>query len=243
MTAPGAVLPRRWKESFVKPIECGSPEQEARAKNWRDLPAHFRALKLTLIAVMLTWHFYASTVQLIWMIEPGIPFPTTPIAALEPFEIAESLRSFRCDDPPAATNRVSRLADGQLADLSFRFKPQDPSKAPGILRLISPLRLELMVCPRWVPGALILSSCVPKNISSQATGCPLLFRRLTLSPSAPPHQVRAVLWQYCHHNARKHSQGLWWRRQPLGLYAPALEREPDGRIAVLQWPTHVRSPQ
>jgi hypothetical protein len=56
-------------------------------------------------------------------------------------------------------------------------------------------------------------------------------------PNAPPHQVRAVLWQYWFTAlAEKRSQGLWWRRQQLGLYAPTLEREPDGRISVLQWP-------
>jgi len=30
---------------------------------------------------------------------------------------------------------------------------------------------------------------------------------------------------------------LWWRREFLGLYAPTLEREPNGKIAVVQWPT------
>jgi hypothetical protein len=28
---------------------------------------------------------------------------------------------------------------------------------------------------------------------------------------------------------------MWWRREFLGLYAPTLEREPDGKIVVLQW--------
>jgi len=35
----------------------------------------------------------------------------------------------------------------------------------------------------------------------------------------------------------KRANGTWWRRQLVGLYAPTLEREPDGSIRVLEWPT------
>jgi hypothetical protein len=56
-------------------------------------------------------------------------------------------------------------------------------------------------------------------------------------PRASPRQVRAVMWQYWFTTAaEKRSQGVWWRRQQFGLYAPTLERESDGRIVVLQWP-------
>jgi hypothetical protein len=54
----------------------------------------------------------------------------------------------------------------------------------------------------------------------------------------PPHQIRAVLWQYWFTTtSEKHATGMWWRRQLLGLYAPTLERGPDGGIKVLEWPT------
>jgi hypothetical protein len=29
---------------------------------------------------------------------------------------------------------------------------------------------------------------------------------------------------------------MWWRRELLGAYAPGLEREPDGKINVLDLP-------
>jgi hypothetical protein len=35
----------------------------------------------------------------------------------------------------------------------------------------------------------------------------------------------------------KRKTGLWWRRQFLGLYAPTLTRDSDGRIRVVEWPT------
>jgi hypothetical protein len=56
-------------------------------------------------------------------------------------------------------------------------------------------------------------------------------------PQEPPRQIRAVLWQYWFTSmAEKRATGMWWRRQSLGLYAPTLEREPDGTIVVAEWP-------
>jgi hypothetical protein len=37
--------------------------------------------------------------------------------------------------------------------------------------------------------------------------------------------------------AEKRAQGLWWRRQYVGLYAPTLEREADGTIHGIEYPT------
>jgi len=34
----------------------------------------------------------------------------------------------------------------------------------------------------------------------------------------------------------KREQGIWWRRDLLGEYAPTLARTPDGRIEVLDMP-------
>jgi len=49
--------------------------------------------------------------------------------------------------------------------------------------------------------------------------------------------VRAVLWQYWFTDlAAKRTQGLWWRREMLGLYAPTLELGPDSRFGVVEWP-------
>ena len=57
-------------------------------------------------------------------------------------------------------------------------------------------------------------------------------------PHEPPREVRAVLWQYWFTTmAEKSAQGLWWRRQFLGTYAPTFEREPNGKIGIIQWPT------
>ncbi|MFY9743530.1 MAG: lipase maturation factor family protein, partial [Candidatus Sulfotelmatobacter sp.] len=54
----------------------------------------------------------------------------------------------------------------------------------------------------------------------------------------PPREVRAVLWQYWFTTmAEKRKTGLWWRREFVGLYAPTIEREPDGKIQAIEMPT------
>jgi hypothetical protein len=46
-----------------------------------------------------------------------------------------------------------------------------------------------------------------------------------------------VIWQYWFTSrAEWRVQGLWWRREQIGLYAPTLERTPNGKIAVLEMP-------
>jgi lipase maturation factor 1 len=60
-------------------------------------------------------------------------------------------------------------------------------------------------------------------------------------PRQPPRQVRAVLWQYWFTTAEeKRKTGLWWRRQFLGLYAPAITRDTDGKIRAVEWPIGAR---
>jgi hypothetical protein len=34
----------------------------------------------------------------------------------------------------------------------------------------------------------------------------------------------------------KRQTGNWWKRNLLGLYAPELSRQPDGKFAVEEWP-------
>ncbi|MDQ1694520.1 MAG: hypothetical protein QOH85_2055, partial [Acidobacteriaceae bacterium] len=63
-------------------------------------------------------------------------------------------------------------------------------------------------------------------------------------PNAPPHYVRAVLWQYWFTSLQeKRATGHWWRRQYLGTYAPTIARTPDGRFAILQDATLSGPPQ
>ena len=233
------LLPRRWRESFVHQSGTAPPTNETRTGNLRDLlRPHLRALKLTLIAVMLSWHFYASTVQLIWMIKPGTPFPTTPVATLEPFRVADRYGLFAVMTRGRYEIEFQGSTDGQIWLIyPFRFKPQDPAKPPGIYAPYQPRfdwNLWFASLGPWRANPIVVRT--EEHLLSSDKDVLLLFAGNPF-PNAPPHQVRAVLWQYWFSTmAEKRLQGLWWRRQQLGLYAPTLEREPDGRIVVLQRP-------
>jgi len=232
-------LARGWKESFVQQSSAPPAANETSMNDWRALlwPS-LRALKLSLTAVMLTWLFYASAVQLTWMIRPGIPFPTTPVAALEPFRIADRYGLFAVMTRGRYEIEFQGSADGQTWLIyPFRFKPQDPTKAPGIYAPYQPRfdwNLWFASLGPWRADPIVVRT--EEHLLSGDLDVLLLFAGNPF-PNAPPHRVRAVLWQYWFTSrVEKRSQGLWWRRQQLGLYAPTLEREPDGKIAVLQWP-------
>lgn len=229
------------KESLVP--EGVKPEAQAKpGKTWRDtLLKQWAAVKLALTAVMLSWIFYATAVPLIWMVKP-VELPTTPVSALDPFRIANRYGLFAIMTRGRYEIEFQGSDDGQkwLA-YPFRFKPQDPAKAPGIYAPYQPRfdwnlwfaslttwREEEMIVPR-TERALLRGS---RDVLELFAGNPF--------PKAPPKQVRAVLWQYWFTTPdERRATGMWWRREQLGLYAPTLERKADGSIAVLQWPQMV----
>jgi hypothetical protein len=52
-----------------------------------------------------------------------------------------------------------------------------------------------------------------------------------------------VLWQYWFTDfATKRNTGMWWRREYIGLYAPALERVADGKFVVTALPESLPEP-
>jgi hypothetical protein len=119
----------------------------------------------------------------------------------------------------------------------FRFKPQDPAQAPGVYAPYQPRfdwNLWFASLSSWRQEPIVLHTEQSllrgdADVLSLFAGNPF--------PHAPPRQVRAVLWQYWFTTpAEKRPQRMWWRRQLLGLYAPTLERQSDGKIVVLEWP-------
>jgi len=248
-------LPRRWRNSFdtassefaSDQVASNAARQEdaVRQENWwSKLRPHLRAFKMAGVAVMLTWLFYASAVQLIWMIDRRIPFPAAPVAWLQPFRIADSYGLFAVMTRGRYEIEFQGSADGETwLVYPFRFKPQDPAKAPGIYAPYQPRfdwNLWFASLGPWRSDPIVVRT--EERLLEGDADVLLLFAGNPF-PKTPPLQVRAVLWQYWFTSMKeKLSQGLWWRREQLGLYAPKLQRDPDGRIVVLQWPT-VSSPR
>ena len=252
-------LPRRWRRSFVDhrdqtrrpdshsdsrnvvPASSETIHSEASTENRGDIfHSPLAVLRISLTSVGLTWIFYATAVQLLWMVFPTIPLPTGPVAALDPFRIANRYGLFAVMTRGRYEIEFQGSRDGQVwVAYPFRFKPQDPFKPPGIYAPYQP-RFDWNL---WFAslGSWREYPIVPNTEVRLLTNDPdvlALFARNPF-PGEPPREVRAVLWQYWFTTmAEKRAQGLWWRHQPMGLYAPVLERQPDGSIGVVEWPSH-----
>jgi lipase maturation factor 1 len=230
------------KESGVGQEIRPPASEDLRSGRQETLRKQWAALKLAVTSVMLAWIFYATTAQMIWMVKP-VGLPTTPVSALEPFRIANQYGLFERMTRGRYEIEFQGSDDGQKwLVYPFRFKPQDPAKAPGIYAPYQPrfdwnLWFASLTTWREEEGHI-----VPRTEQALLRGSPdvLLLFAGNPFPSAPPKMIRAVLWQYWFTTPEeKHASGLWWRREQLGLYAPTLEREEDGRIVVLQWPQMV----
>ena len=97
---------------------------------------------------MLLWIFYTTTVQLIWIFCRGLPLPTSPVAALEPFRIANRYGLFAVMTRGRYEIEFQGSNDGQnWIAYPFLYKPQALEQAAANLRALSAaLRLEFVVC-------------------------------------------------------------------------------------------------
>jgi lipase maturation factor 1 len=235
-------LPGKWREKFVAEsavsVEPASSADGVPAVGKAEkLRAQLAFLRTATVAILLCWLFYASATELVWMLWRG-PLPTMPVVALQPFRVAERYGLFAVMTPSRFEIEFQGSNDGQnWVAYPFRFKPQDPMKAPGIYAPYQPRfdwNLWFASLGEWRSNPM-----VPRTEERLLMGDKDVLALFAGNPfaGAPPKQVRAVIYQYWFTTwAEKKATGAWWRREDLGLYAPALEREPDGKFGVLQWP-------
>lgn len=215
---------------------------ESAPPSWRQL---LRPAKWTLAGVCLAFILYATTAKLAWMFFPSLPLPQTPVEALEPFRIANQYGLFAVMTHARYEIELQGSTDGKTwTPYPFRYKPQDPGKPPGIYAPYQP-RFEWNL---WFAslGAWPEYRFVVWTEERLLTGAPDVLALFSRNPFAgsEPRQVRAVIYQYWFTDMKtKRTTGMWWRRELLGEYAPTLEREPDGKIAVLDVPTVQQLPQ
>jgi lipase maturation factor 1 len=203
--------------------------------------AAYNAAKLAFTAVMLSWIFYGTTIPLLWMFTTAIPFPTSPITALEPLRIANRYGLFAVMTRGRYEIEFQGSQDGQnWTPYPFRYKPQDVKTRPGIYAPYQPRfdwNLWFASLGSWRDYPIVANTEI--RLLSNDSDVLNLFAGNPFTQQ-PPQQIRAVVWQYWFTSmAEKRSSGNWWRRQLLGLYAPVLEREPDGTIVVVEMPEEV----
>jgi len=223
-------LPAPWRKSFVQ-SETEQPAVSSRSPQ-------LGALRISVSTAMLGWIFYATTAQMLWILFPSLPLPTSPVEALDPFRIANRYGLFAVMTRGRYEIEFQGSNDGQnWTAYPFRFKPQDPEQAPGIYAPYQPRfdwNLWFASLGNWREYPIVTNTEV-RLLQNDAD----VLQLFAGNPfgQTPAKEVRAVLWQYWFTTpAEKGAQGTWWTRKLLGLYAPVLERTPDGKIEVVEMP-------
>jgi len=199
---------------------------------------HVSALRLAISAVMLTWIFYVTAALLILMLAPRAPVPSAPIVMLQPLRVANQYGLFAVMTRGRYEIEFQGSRDGQnWIAYVFRNKPQALNEPPGVYAPYQPRfdwNLWFASLGDWTNNSIVPNTEI--RLLSNSRDVLKLFRENPF-PDGPPKQVRAVLWQYWFTTvAEKRVTGNWWKRQLLGLYAPTLEVQPDGKIGVVEMP-------
>src|SRR5579864_865984 len=230
------IVPERWARRLRRAlgsqesVGTDPPVGESVARRWE-------LAKLTISSLLMVWVGYATTAQMIWMFTK-VPLPTTPVSALEPFRIANRYGLFAVMTRGRFEIEFQGSNDGQTwVVYPFRYKPQALDRPPGIYAPYQPRfdwNLWFASLGSWrdypfVPNTEVRLLENEKDVLALFAGNPF--------SQAPPHQIRAVLWQYWLTTmAEKRATGMWWRRELVGLYAPTLEWSAGGEIKVVEWP-------
>jgi lipase maturation factor 1 len=235
-------VPARWRNRFLpraasEAVPASGESTAAVPESWRSRAGRYlHPVKLGASAIMLTWIFYATTAEMLWIFG-RIPLPTSPVAALEPFRIANRYGLFAVMTRGRYEIEFQGSMDGEnWQAYPYRYKPQALNKPPGIYAPYQPRldwNLWFASLGSWrdypiVPNTELRLISNDKDVLQLFAGNPFAQQ--------PPRYIRVMLWQYWFTSmAEKRSTGLWWRRQLVGAYAPTIEREPNGNIKVVEW--------
>jgi lipase maturation factor 1 len=236
------VLPGQLRERILGKTLVVSAEANPQAEVHEDRRAVWRRrlapLRTAIAGACLGLVFYVATAQLVWMFAPGAPLPESPVRALEPLRIANRYGLFAMMTHARYEIEFQGSRDGKTwAAYPFRYKPQDTDKAPGIYAPYQPRfewNLWFASLGSWRDSRFVVWT--EERLLQNDADVLALFARNPFADS-PPREVRAVIYQYWFTDMKtKRETGNWWRRELLGDYAPRLEREPDGKTAIIDSP-------
>jgi lipase maturation factor 1 len=236
------ITPSKWRARFKSATSKPEPADTDTTHTHPLINRFWHPVRLSIVSVMLTWIFYVTTAELIWMFTQA-PLPTSPVAALEPLRIANRYGLFAVMTRGRYEIEFQGSNDGQnWTPYPYRYKPQALNQPPGIYAPYQPRfdwNLWFASLGGWRDYPIVPNTEIRllSNDNNKNKDVLELFAANPF-PNEPPHQIRAILWQYWFTTMEeKRKTGRWWRRQELGLYAPTLERQPDGQIKVTEWPT------
>jgi lipase maturation factor 1 len=207
-------------------------------RSFRHMSNHLSALRFAISALMLTWIFYNTTAEMLLIAFRKLPLPTFPIAALDPFRIANQYGLFAVMTNGRYEIEFQGSNDGQnWTPYLFRNKPQLLNEAPRVYAPYQPRfdwNLWFASLGDWRQNEIV--PLTEDRLLENDKDVLALFRSNPF-PQSPPRYVRAMLWQYWFTTREeKRATGDWWRRELLGMYAPELTKTPEGRPAVVQFP-------
>jgi hypothetical protein len=210
----------------------GNSKEEARAVT---RAGSLNSLRSALVAVALTWIFYATAVPLVRMFWHEAPFLAKPIVALEPFRIANEYGLFAVMTPHRYEIEFQGSNDGEhWIAYPFRYKPQKLEERPRIYAPYQPRfdwNLWFASLGSWQQNPIVPRT---EELLLENDHAVLGLFAGNPFPDAPPRVVRAVLWQYWFSTLQqKRNEGVWWQRRLLGAYAPSLTRLPNGRFGIV----------
>jgi lipase maturation factor 1 len=236
------ILPQRFRElvqgkntaqaAAAPGVAAAAPPRASASAEWRE---RFTPLRRAFAGLCLGLVFYSTTAQLLWMFVPGLPLPQAPVQALEPFRIANSYGLFAVMTHERYEIEFQGSQDGKTwIAYPFRYKPQAIDKAPGIYAPYQPRfewNLWFASLGPWQQSRFVIWT--EERLLKNDPDVLALFAGNPFA-GAPPRQMRTIKYQYWFTDLRtKRETGNWWRREDLGPYSPALEREADGKIVVL----------
>lgn len=218
-------------------VAVSPPAQES----WRTRARKILApARMTLAGFCLIWILYVTFAELVWMRFRGVAFPEKPIELLEPFRIANRYGLFGRMTHERYEIEFQGSRDGKAwLAYPFRYKPQDVSKPPGIYAPYQPRfdwNLWFASLGSWREFHFVVWT--EERLLRSDPDVLALFAGNPFADGPPPERVRAVIWQYWFTDLKtKRATGTWWRRELLGAYAPSLERQPDGKIVMVDIPS------
>ncbi|MEO8034216.1 MAG: lipase maturation factor family protein, partial [Acidobacteriota bacterium] len=177
-------------------------------------------------AVILPAHLLTTTAMFFF---PG--FPTAKL--LGPSRIVNNFGLFAVMTRARYEIEFQGSSDGSTwVAYPFRYKPQDPRKAPGIFAPYQP-RFDWNLWfasfgsveeNRWVMN-------VESRLMENSAPVLQLFAGNPFGEKAPK-EVRAVIWQYWFTSRDERGRtGAWWRREQRSQYSPVAVRAADGSVA------------
>src|SRR5579862_5310086 len=190
------VLPSRVR-ALVDRNPVAVPGAETVAPSRRaSLREVLRPLRMTIAAICLGWVFYATTALLVWKFAPSAPLPEKPVSALEPFRIANRFGLFEVMTHARYEIEFQGSQNGvEWTPYPFRYKPQDPSRAPGIYAPYQPRfewNLWFASLGNWREYRFVLYTQEQLLLNQ-----PDVLQLFASNPfaAAPPRPVRAVIYR------------------------------------------------